>query len=92
MPGDALAQMDTQEVLVRQWPGDILPPQYFRLVDRDAHVVVGSCGHLYDELEYDAVSYALGYRPLMMDAVGEEEGGGGGRGGGGVGGVTTVAS
>lgn len=51
----ALASLPEQEVLVRRWPAEVLPPQCLRVVDHDAHVCLGACGNVYDELEYDSV-------------------------------------
>lgn len=52
----ALRRLRPGEVLVRRWPNSCLPAQWFRLLDEDQPVVVGSCGHFFEAEEYEMVS------------------------------------
>ena len=51
----SLASLPAREVLVCHWPAAVFPAQCLRVVDHDAHVILGACGNAYDELEYDSV-------------------------------------
>lgn len=59
-----LKQLCLAEVLVRRWPGNFLPAQYFRLMDLAVDVTVGPCGHFFLSLEYEMQSVAEGCRPF----------------------------
>ncbi|KAF8070897.1 5-methyltetrahydropteroyltriglutamate--homocysteine methyltransferase [Scenedesmus sp. PABB004] len=60
----ALRRLRPAEVLVRRWPGDALPAQWFRLLDGDTPVVVGPCGHFFEAEEYEMAVLEHGVAPF----------------------------
>lgn len=51
----ALRRLGAGEVLLRRWPSRHLPAQWFRIVDPEAAVVVGPCGHFFEADEFEMV-------------------------------------
>lgn len=54
-----LRRMRSSEVMVRTWPNPLIPHQFFRVMDQEVPLVVGACGHFYEQDEYEMVR-ALG--------------------------------
>lgn len=48
------------EVLLRRWPCPHLPAQWFRVMDEEAAIVVGPCGHFFEADEYEMVRMPAG--------------------------------
>lgn len=46
-----LRRMQRDEVLVRRWPHDSIPPEYFHLVDRALPLTFEACGHAFEQDE-----------------------------------------
>lgn len=53
---DTLRRLRREEVAIRRWPHDDIPPEYFHLVDASLPLVFGSCGHAFEQDELDLVS------------------------------------
>lgn len=68
-----LRKMKTAQVLVRKWPCPHIPHQYFRLLDTDLPVTVGSCGHFFEEDEYEMAALERGCTPFARDILPEPD-------------------
>lgn len=44
------------QVIVRTWPNQNIPYQFFRIMDNEVPLTVGTCGHFYEQDEYEMVS------------------------------------
>lgn len=47
--------MRREEVLIRRWPHDDIPPEYFHLVDGSLPLTFEACGHAYEQDELKMV-------------------------------------
>ena len=65
----ALEQLSLAEVVVRRWKNPHVPPQFFRIMDPNVDVVVGSCGHFFEAAEYEILSLTSGARPFSRDPL-----------------------
>ena len=59
-----LKALHPSEVIVRQWPGDCMRKQFFRVVDPDAQVMLGPCCHFYEQDEYEMFLLEHGHTPF----------------------------
>ena len=50
-----LRNLKTAEVIVRPWPNPCIPNQYFRITDNEVPLMVGPCGHFFEQDEYEMV-------------------------------------
>lgn len=66
-----LRDLSQAEVLVRRWPNPAIPAQYFRLMDPQADIQIGSCGHFFEADEYEMMSLIWNRRPFSWDKLGK---------------------
>lgn len=64
MSRDDLRRMHASEVIVHQWPGKIHPTKFFRVLDPDAQIMLGACGHFYEQDEYEMFLLDKGCAPF----------------------------
>lgn len=55
---DTLRRLRRDEVLVRQWPHDGIPTEYFYLADRSLPLAFAACGHCFEQDELDLASHS----------------------------------
>jgi intraflagellar transport protein 122 len=41
--------------VVREWPNPNIPNQFFRMMDDEVPLMVGDCGHFFEQDEYEMV-------------------------------------
>ncbi|GBF97536.1 hypothetical protein Rsub_10459 [Raphidocelis subcapitata] len=63
----ALRRLRAGEVLLRRWPGGARRRQWFRVVDPDAAVVVGPCGHFFEADEFEMALLEHGVAPFSRE-------------------------
>ena len=61
---DELRQLHASEVIVHRWPGGIHKAQFYRVLDPDAQVMLGSCGHFYEQDEYEMFLLENAFAPF----------------------------
>ena len=44
------------QALIREWPNLNIPNQFFRIMDDEVPIMVGPCGHFFEQDEYEMVS------------------------------------
>lgn len=45
------------QVVVREWPNPNIPNQFFRMMHDEVPLMVGPCGHFFEQDEYEMVSF-----------------------------------
>ena len=65
----ALRKLTMAEVRIRRWPRPHIPAHYFRVMDPQADIVVGPCGHFFEAVDYEMASVAQGQRPFSRQAL-----------------------
>ncbi len=63
---DTLRRLRREEVAIRRWPHDDIPPEYFHLVDASLPLVFGACGHAFEQDELDLVRCAVTFRRFSI--------------------------
>ena len=48
------------QALVREWPNGNIPNQFFRMMDDEVPLMVGPCGHFFEQDEYEMVRTGAG--------------------------------
>ncbi|WZN66107.1 intraflagellar transport protein 122 [Chloropicon roscoffensis] len=61
-----LRRLHASEVIVHQWPGRIHDTKFFRVLDPDAQVMLGECGHFYEQDEYEMFVLEKGVAPFCQ--------------------------
>ena len=46
------------QALIRDWPNPNIPNQFFRIMDDEVPIMVGPCGHFFEQDEYEMVRQA----------------------------------
>lgn len=64
-----LRKMKTAEVVVREWPNPNIPNQFFRMMDDEVPLMVGDCGHFFEQDEYEMVCLEKGYSPFARQPL-----------------------
>ena len=59
-----LRELTMAEVLIRRWPNPSIPAQYFRVMDPQADLVVGPCGHFFEAAEFELACMTQARQPF----------------------------
>uniref|UniRef100_A0A7S0VDQ0 Intraflagellar transport protein 122 homolog n=1 Tax=Polytomella parva TaxID=51329 RepID=A0A7S0VDQ0_9CHLO len=68
-----LRRMKNSEVMIRRWPNRNIPPQFFRVMDLGVPLCVGSCGHFFEQDEYDMSGLEKGVAPFSREPIAEKD-------------------
>eukprot|EP00798_Chlamydomonas_sp_ICE-L_P028208 gene28208-31309_t len=64
-----LRRMKNSEVITRSWPNPNIPNQFFRVMDLEVPLMVGCCGHFYEQDEYEMAGFEKGFAPFSHEAL-----------------------
>mmetsp|Transcript_5353 Transcript_5353/g.11710 ORF Transcript_5353/g.11710 Transcript_5353/m.11710 type:complete len:1236 (+) Transcript_5353:188-3895(+) len=64
-----LRRMKTAEVIVRSWPNPNIANQYFRMMEAEVPLMVGPCGHFFEQDEYEMAGLEKSAAPFSREPI-----------------------